>query len=262
MKTCREAAVNKWLKQRGKKRCKVCVVFGGKTAVRRDRQMQSLFNRSWDRARALSTANARPIPKPPVPGSELIAGGTSTPALASAGIARVKRPVPPTILDKKSPSWGIQIGAFAGSTDAHIAAANVVSRLSNLPVTAALSVHPVRSSTSTLYRARLMGMDEATAQAACRQLVSNAHPCILVTPQGDALARATERSGLDLATLDRRAVDEADRLDAVVTANEADHAKAGHWGVPTCVFRGEPFFGQDRLDVLLWRLKQHGLRER
>jgi len=26
-------------------------------------------------------------------------------------------------------------------------------------------------------------------------------------------------------------------------------------------FRGEPFFGQDRLDVLLWRLRQNGLRE-
>ena len=26
-------------------------------------------------------------------------------------------------------------------------------------------------------------------------------------------------------------------------------------------FRGEPFFGQDRLDVLLWRLKQNGLRD-
>jgi len=28
------------------------------------------------------------------------------------------------------------------------------------------------------------------------------------------------------------------------------------------VFEGEPFFGQDRLDVLLWRLKKNGLRER
>jgi len=31
--------------------------------------------------------------------------------------------------------------------------------------------------------------------------------------------------------------------------------------VPTCAFRGEPFFGQDRLDVLLWRLRQNGLQE-
>jgi hypothetical protein len=25
------------------------------------------------------------------------------------------------------------------------------------------------------------------------------------------------------------------------------------------VFAGEPFFGQDRLDLLVWRLEQHGL---
>ena len=29
--------------------------------------------------------------------------------------------------------------------------------------------------------------------------------------------------------------------------------EAGHWGVPTFLFRGEPFFGQDRVDSLRWR---------
>ena len=37
---------------------------------------------------------------------------------------------------------------------------------------------------------------------------------------------------------------------------------AGHWGVPTMVFEGEPFFGQDRIDLLVWRMKQKGLRGR
>jgi hypothetical protein len=27
-------------------------------------------------------------------------------------------------------------------------------------------------------------------------------------------------------------------------------------------FRGEPFFGQDRIRHLIWRMKQHGLQER
>ena len=36
----------------------------------------------------------------------------------------------------------------------------------------------------------------------------------------------------------------------------------GHAGVPCFVFRGEPFFGQDRMDMLVWRLKQYGLKER
>ena len=34
---------------------------------------------------------------------------------------------------------------------------------------------------------------------------------------------------------------------------------AGHWGVPTMVFEGEPFFGQDRFDHLVWRMAQKGL---
>ena len=36
----------------------------------------------------------------------------------------------------------------------------------------------------------------------------------------------------------------------------------GHWGVPTTVFGGEVFFGQDRFDVLMWRLHQAGLARR
>jgi hypothetical protein len=28
------------------------------------------------------------------------------------------------------------------------------------------------------------------------------------------------------------------------------------------VFEDEPFFGQDRIDLLVWRMKQRGLRER
>jgi 2-hydroxychromene-2-carboxylate isomerase len=28
----------------------------------------------------------------------------------------------------------------------------------------------------------------------------------------------------------------------------------GHWGVPLMVYKGEPFYGQDRFDQLLWRM--------
>ena len=45
-------------------------------------------------------------------------------------------------------------------------------------------------------------------------------------------------------------------------ANQRDLEAAGHWGVPTMVFAGEPFFGQDRIELLLWRMGQHGLAPR
>jgi 2-hydroxychromene-2-carboxylate isomerase len=80
--------------------------------------------------------------------------------------------------------------------------------------------------------------------------------------EGGHLANATRKAGLDLAELDRRITSDPDKYEAIVQANQKAHQEAGHWGVPTCAFEGEPFFGQDRLDVLLWRLKQRGLRER
>ena len=82
--------------------------------------------------------------------------------------------------------------------------------------------------------------------------------------EGSHLAEAAARAGCDLAELDKTlaAPVEAARLDAVIAENQAALEKAGHWGVPTLAFRGEPFFGQDRIDLLEWRLRQQGLTER
>lgn len=80
--------------------------------------------------------------------------------------------------------------------------------------------------------------------------------------EGEQIADATRRAGLDLGVLDEQiANDPQHYVDAIEHNHEALEA-AGHWGVPTLVFDGEPFFGQDRLDVLLWRLKQAGVKER
>lgn len=75
--------------------------------------------------------------------------------------------------------------------------------------------------------------------------------------QGDHLARAATAAGLDPAVLEARALAEAERLDAVLDANEVAQAAAGHWGVPLFVCCGEPFFGQDRLPDLMWRIGQN-----
>lgn len=80
--------------------------------------------------------------------------------------------------------------------------------------------------------------------------------------EGDHLAAATSRAGLELAELDREIEKDPERYDAVAAENNEALNRAGHWGVPTMVFEGEPFFGQDRIDVLVWRLKQKGLEKR
>jgi 2-hydroxychromene-2-carboxylate isomerase len=80
--------------------------------------------------------------------------------------------------------------------------------------------------------------------------------------EGDHLAGAATRAGLDLAALDAEAADDADALDAEIAANQAALEAAGHWGVPTLVFEGEPFFGQDRIALAKWRMEQKGLEKR
>lgn len=80
--------------------------------------------------------------------------------------------------------------------------------------------------------------------------------------EGDHLAGAARRAGLDLSELDKEAEEDAEALDAEIAANQKALEAAGHWGVPTLVFDGEPFFGQDRIDLALWRMKQKGLEKR
>lgn len=78
----------------------------------------------------------------------------------------------------------------------------------------------------------------------------------------DRLADAAARAGLDLAELEKRIDAHAERFDILLADNQAALEAAGHWGVPTMVFEDEPFFGQDRIPVLLWRMRQKGLSER
>jgi 2-hydroxychromene-2-carboxylate isomerase len=80
--------------------------------------------------------------------------------------------------------------------------------------------------------------------------------------EGDHLARAAEAAGFDLAAMDTATEADPDRYEAVIKDNEAAHAASGHWGVPTFAFDNEPFFGQDRIDLLIWRMESKGLTRR
>jgi 2-hydroxychromene-2-carboxylate isomerase len=72
--------------------------------------------------------------------------------------------------------------------------------------------------------------------------------------EGGHLAEASSRAGLNLEELDASIAADPDRHEHSLEQNDAALRSAGHWGVPTLVFQGEPFFGQDRIDMLRWRL--------
>ena len=76
------------------------------------------------------------------------------------------------------------------------------------------------------------------------------------------LAPIVARAGLDLAELQADIDGREDEFESEIAANHAALEAAGHWGVPTLVFQGEPFFGQDRIDLAIWRMEQNGLGPR
>ncbi|MFZ1743137.1 MAG: DsbA family protein [Pontixanthobacter sp.] len=80
--------------------------------------------------------------------------------------------------------------------------------------------------------------------------------------EGDHLKSAAERAGLDWDVLKTTIADDAEALDAEIAANQVALEASGHWGVPTLVFDGEPYFGQDRIEMVLWRMNEKGLQER
>ena len=80
--------------------------------------------------------------------------------------------------------------------------------------------------------------------------------------EGERLAKCADAVGLDGAAMEAEVATHPLKLDKIIEANEEAQQKAGHWGVPLFVFEGEPFFGQDRIDHLEWRMKQRGLKAR
>ena len=80
--------------------------------------------------------------------------------------------------------------------------------------------------------------------------------------EGDHIAEATRRAGLDPAEIATMVDSEAERLHQIIETNQIDQRKAGHYGVPMMAFNGEPFFGQDRYDQFRWRLGPQGLKAR
>lgn len=97
------------------------------------------------------------------------------------------------------------------------------------------------------------GLEFATQFSTLLCTVKNWH-------EGDHIARIADNCDLNLEDMDREIIERADELEMSIAKNQAALEKAGHWGVPCFVLDGEPFFGQDRIHLVEWRLEQAGLR--
>ncbi|MEM8648999.1 MAG: DsbA family protein [Pseudomonadota bacterium] len=77
--------------------------------------------------------------------------------------------------------------------------------------------------------------------------------------EGSLLADAATEIGLDFDAMEAKISADPQGYDAIIEENEKAQRASGHWGTPLLVFNGEPFFGQDRIDMCLWRMKQNGV---
>lgn len=71
---------------------------------------------------------------------------------------------------------------------------------------------------------------------------------------GSHVTQVVKDAGLEIDELEALAASARDHLRANLRANDVSLIDSGHWGVPCLVVDGEPFYGQDRFDQLLWRL--------
>ena len=80
--------------------------------------------------------------------------------------------------------------------------------------------------------------------------------------QGTHVRDAIQRAGIDADKLIADVKANPDKYDKIVKANQAVQDAVDFGGVPLFIFKGEVFFGQDRIDQLMWRMNQSGLKKR
>lgn len=73
------------------------------------------------------------------------------------------------------------------------------------------------------------------------------------------LADAISRAGMDLEELEDIVNRDNESLQARIILNRKDQLATGHWGAPLFDFDGEIFFGQDRIEDMIWYLNNNSL---
>lgn len=195
------------------------VVFGGSSAKSRDDYMAKLLDSGFASygllnakpdAKGVVADNLMVVPPPPrtkpvlgappevtmesltdasatpqVPLAPLPASGVSNtprppapaaPALKEAGMTV---PPPPT---PNSRGWAIQIGAYRDEAGAMVAATDLLQKLPNLISGGQPRVSLVESPVGKLYRSQIVGLEQATSQAACAELAKQRRNCLVLAP--------------------------------------------------------------------------------
>lgn len=99
----------------------------------------------------------------------------------------------PAIPEHRMLNWEIQVGAFSRFASAHRSAARAMRRLPSLLSHTRVNIQSGRQNGSTVYRARLHGLDSDQAERACELLKARSIPCLTVPPPGAMQASTAAR---------------------------------------------------------------------
>lgn len=162
------------------------VVFGGKTAKRRDKQMAKILDQSFKRVSWPSVRKivARGIPRYKSADYIMLAAKESMPqpigrttkrlALHKGKRRHLKSPTRPV--------WGLQIGAYSEIEGAERVLNETARDSKILLQTARQSLQKLTMTDgSTIYRARFLGIDQKTARSVCANLVKQGKKCLVVS---------------------------------------------------------------------------------
>lgn len=164
------------------------VVFGGKTAKRRDRHLIKLFDKAFRKTELLVIrAPKRPTPGLPANIAATDGEATRTNPFSNENVvaAAPKKPEKPAI-DTFKTGWSIQVGAFSNVTRARTAAHQARSRIGSAAHQATVAIVPTKGGNLTLYRARLIGLTQENASQSCQMLSRADMPCVIVSPGASA----------------------------------------------------------------------------
>jgi len=165
----------------------IAVVFGGETPKSRDDHLASLLDRAFSgkttpvlvaaaSGKGKKATKTAPSQKP----ETVLAGTEPAPKLSFVSTASAAT-LPPA--DTMKGSWGIQVGAFSDQSAGQRAAEAASRKAPSLLSMAVTHVQEVATGKGTIFRARLMGLDEKAARKACATLAKAGQKCLTVPPQ-------------------------------------------------------------------------------
>ena len=162
----------------------VAVLFGGKSARKRDQQVAGLLDQGF---RKLSDPIY--LPTGGMVRQDILPPAEKPLQLAAAADQKREEIAAEARQFDVQRIWGVQVGAYYSYAPAKKAAEAAAVRLPQLLSDASIAITNVKGQNGKIYRARLLGMSEGHARTACQQLKALRTDCLVVQ----------DRTGLELA---------------------------------------------------------------